>query len=863
MHGYNGDNLHMDAKNPIPANVGKGLNQQQKWLSLQANWAFRQVGTESWHKARVPGCNFTDLLRRQQIPDPFFRDNEKKVQWIEKESWEYKSTFFCSPSDLAYRGKRMIFDGLDTFARVYLNGSLILESNNMFVQHTVDPSHVLQAGDNTLHIVFASPINEVAERANAAGFIYPAGNDHSDHKRSVFCRKAPYHFGWDWGPRLVTSGIWRPIWLVFFEHTRVSRTSISTSKIEKGRATIISEWVIESLEKDALLLHLDIGNGAWTFQEEVVVDSGTSTFSFTHVIDQPQKWWPRGYGSPHLYLVKREVHSSWGQLKLPEQKLGIRTIKLIREPDEMGTSYFFEVNGVPVFCKGANYIPQDSFLDRVTPDRYRKMMQHAVDANMNMLRVWGGGVYEDDLFYDLADEAGIMIWQDFMFGCSMYPGDMEFLGTVREEAIYNINRLKHHAALALWCGNNEIAVGWDHWGWQKEYGYTEAHCAKMIQDYKSLFEELLPSIVSNFDPVHDYVSTSPLIDYGDVKQYGAGDVHYWGVWHEEEPFETFRTHIPRFMSEYGFQSFPTLPTLNRYATTEDWGLETAVMQVHQKHPRGNGIIRKYLLASFNEPVDFPSFLYVSQVLQAQGIRIAIEAHRAAKPFCMGTLYWQLNDCWPVASWSGMDYYGQWKALHYAVRKAYQETLLVVDIAGKEWIAHLISDQPDSYSVDVEVSLHHLDIGRLAKVNRVFNLTVDKNITFGLEALQKASSGQELSYCFLHYQVLHQGDILYQHHTFLVPVKSISLERPTLQQTYRWERDVLELVVESDVLVKNIYFWIEPGNGWFSDNFFDLFPGEQKTIEIKGLTSDTFDTHHVRWTSIYHACEQPHKNLNDL
>lgn len=818
--------------------------------SLTSNWSFRQVGTDKWYTATVPGCNFTDLLYHGLIPDPFYRDNEKRVQWIEGVDWEYKSCFTCTDQDLEWPDQILRFEGLDTFATVYLNGQIILETENMFRAYEVAVGQYLKVGDNDLLIRFDSPINKVAERADAAGFTYPAGNDHSDHKRSVFCRKAPYHFGWDWGPRLVTSGIWRPVYLVPVTGARIRYASLSTLDASGEKATIQSEWEVEAGQAEEVNLSLDIGDGRWFFEEKVFLRPGRNLFTFLYTLDHPQRWWPAGYGTPYLYKVQRRLAGALSLAEYKPQKLGIRTIKLVREPDAYGHSFYFRVNGMAVFSKGANYIPQDNFLNRVTPDHYRKMIQNAIAANMNMLRVWGGGIYEDDLFYEEADQAGLLIWQDFMFGCSMYPGDPDFLNNVQAEAIYNVKRLKHHACLALWCGNNEIAVGWKHWGWQEEYGYNQQQCDLLVRAYKALFENLLPEVVQANDPVHDYVPTSPLIDYSDLDHYQDGDVHYWGVWHEEKPFHTFLHHIPRFMSEYGFQSFPTLPTLNKYAIPEDWGLETAVMQVHQKHPRGNGIIRKYLLQSFVEPIDFPSFLYVSQVLQAQGIRMAIEAHRAAKPFCMGTLYWQLNDCWPVASWSGIDYYGEWKAMHYAVREAYRETILAVNIQPDHWTAHLISDYPIPRQLDVEVALHHLSVGRVAKVNRSFGLSAKENVAFDLKALYKAIDEGEWSSCYLSYQVSCRGEVLYTNHCFLVATKELDLMPPEVQINCTTEAAEVEISVKSNVLVKNMYLWVEGQPCWFSDNFFDLFPGEERTLFLRGVPPEHFTADQLSWTSIY-------------
>lgn len=826
-----------------------------KTYVLHDNWSFRQQGDELWRSALVPGSNFSDLLRHNLIPDPFDRDNEKRVQWVERENWSYRTTFHCSEEDLALPGQVLEFAGLDTFAEVYLNGVHILTADNMFRAWEVPVQGILIAGTNELQVEFESPLSKVAPWAAQKGFVYPAGNDHSEENLSVFCRKAPYHFGWDWGPRLVTSGIWRPVNLHLFAHTRLTHCALSTLEADEEEGIVESSWELEALHAGTVNLQLSLGEKQWMFSEEVTVQKGHNAFTFIHQLTGAERWWPAGEGDPILYTVERLIKDEAGTHTFPVEQFGLRTVQLIREADADGHSYYFRINGRPVFIKGANYIPQDNLLDRVGEQQYQKLFADTLAANMNMLRVWGGGIYEEDFFYELADQYGILVWQDFMFACTLYPGDEDFLASVRQEVIYNLKRLKKHPSLALWCGNNEIAVGRDYWGWPADYGYTEEQYASMREEYNRLFTELLPQLVEQYDPTLDYVSTSPLYDYSQLEHYKDGDVHYWGVWHEEEPFITYLDHVPRFMSEYGFQSFPTLPSVRRYAQPEDWSIDSPVMQLHQKHPRGNGIIKKYLLQEYREPVDFASFLYLSQVLQAKGIRMAIEAHRAAKPFCMGTLYWQLNDCWPVASWSGIDYYGRWKALHYAVRQAYQETIVAVRTEHAGWTAHIISDAFNGWEGVCLIQFCDLQGRELKRFEQAASVARDAVCHLSLSELEAAFRQKETPAGFLRIRLLNKENVIYDTTVFPDAIKDVSLPTPQLTWEIKNHPDGAALTLRSTTLIKDLYLWLEEQQGHFSDNFFDLLPGEARTVMISGASASAFSSETLAWTSVYQTYQK--------
>ncbi|MEQ8706235.1 MAG: glycoside hydrolase family 2 protein [Phaeodactylibacter sp.] len=802
----------------------------ERSLLLQ-NWAFRKAGDKEWLPAKVPGNNFSDLLRHGIIPDPFYRAHEADLQWIEKEDWEYKMVFEVEANRLSLQQQLLIFYGLDTYAEVFLNDQLLLEGYNMFLGYEVDVKTFLKAGPNELRIRFRSPIREVKAQAEAAGFTYPAGNDHAEEKLSVFTRKAPYHYGWDWGPRFVTSGVWRPVEWLSFDLARLKTANLVTKSLTAQGGIALAEVVVEAVVAGDYTLSLDIAQGRWQFERPIYLEAGENKITFEVELEVAAQWWPRTWGNPVLYDLDWQLKHAAVPVDQKSGRFGLCTIKLVREADKEGHSFYFEVNGQPIFAKGANYIPQDSFLDRPTEAHYRKVFEDMAAANMNMVRVWGGGIYEADLFYDLADEYGIMVWQDFMFACTMYPGDPGFIENVKEEALYNIHRLKGHPSLALWCGNNEIAVGWQYWGWQEEYGYNEENCRLMASDYERLFEAVLPELVFEHDATRDYLPSSPIYDYSDHENYSEGDVHYWGVWHEEAPFSTYKWAVPRFMSEYGFQSFPLLDSVKRYAEPEDWSIESPVMQLHQKHPRGNGIIRKYLLEHYRAPKDFESFLYLSQLLQAEGIRIAIEAHRKAKPFCMGTLYWQLNDCWPVASWSGIDYYGQWKALHYAVRQAFSPLLVVLETETEEWIATVVSDLPEEKHLRFIVGLYRLKGERLLLEEKRITVKPNGKISLELDYLKEAADSYDPAGLWLRLQLADGGAVAYDQTAYLVPARSLNLPQPKVRYTVEPSGAQLTVHLQSEVLVRGLHLSLEGVAGNFSDNFFDLCPGEPKTVQL--------------------------------
>lgn len=537
-------------------------------ISLNGNWEFKQMGQSHWLPAQVPGCVHLDLLRNKKIPDPFFRDNETKLFWISEKIWEYQKVFYLPSNWQIGQTKRIVFEGIDTYAGIYLNGEFLGQADNMFRSWEFKTNR-LKAGRNIIHIVFQSPVQVSDSLARNASIRRPCENNRH------YSRKAQYHFGWDWAPRLPTSGIWRSV----------------------------------------------------------------------YITNNEDRIYPSARYAP---------------------------VKLIQEKDSIGESFYFTVEGKPVFMRGANWIPGDVFLPRMTPARYRQLLIAAKQANINMLRVWGGGIYEEDIFYDLCDSLGIYVWQDFMFAGAMYPADSGFIQSIREEVSQNILRLRKHPCIVLWCGNNEIDEAWHNWGWQNQFQLSASDTAILWREYRQIFHELLPDLVNQFDPQRNYITTSPQIGWGRKESMTQGDSHYWGLWWGLQPIAVLKEKVPRFMSEYGMQAMPNWSSILKYSIPADWDTSSLVMKVHQKHPTGYSTLANYLQQENLQVKNFKEFIVATQEIQHRVIKTAVEAQINSKGRCMGSLFWQFNDCWPVCSWSVVDYYGGRKKGYYTMQNAYKQ-----------------------------------------------------------------------------------------------------------------------------------------------------------------------------------------------
>ncbi len=824
------------------------------------DWKFKACEEKEWLPAAVPGCVHTDLLQNGLIEHPFVATNEHDLQWIDKLDWEYE-TRFDVPSELfRMPAIELQFDGLDTYADVTVNGTAVLSCDNMFRRWSANVKGLVKEKDNVVHIRFRSPVQEDLPKIAKLGYNLPAANDQSElgglggDKISVFARKAPYHYGWDWGPRFVTSGIWREARIAGWQTCRITDLFVRQNRVTAELASLTVEAEIESLNEREGTIRLtaaasgdsaaqgDAETFAW--EQSVQLKRGANSVQLQVDIADPKLWWCRGFGDAHLYTFNAELRleGSADAAASRSVRTGLRSVRLVREKDEQGASFYFELNGVPVFAKGANHIPNDSFITDVTVDRYRHEIVSAAESNMNMLRVWGGGIYEQPAFYELCDEYGIMVWQDFMFACSMYPSDEAFLDSVRLEAVDNVKRLRNHPSIVLWCGNNEIDSAWAQydenggWGWKKNY--TAEQRETIWAGYERIFHDILPEVVQSYAPDIDYWPSSPLVSLtGDIKQHShpltkEGDIHYWGVWHAVEPFENYNVKVGRFMSEYGFQSFPEYDTVMTFATVDDLALDSKVMRAHQKNGDGNRLIKQYMDIYMNEPKDFPSFLYMSQVLQGEAMKMAIEAHRRNKPYCMGTLYWQMNDCWPVASWAGMDYYGKWKALQYVAKNSFADLLVSFERSEAGDISvHLVNDSLAPVSGTLTVSLYELN-GNLLR-SQEMPASVGENGAAAVarlsesEWLAEREPGSVVLYAEL---TLPDGGTCGQPYYF-VPDKELRLVPASITATEIEGSGGTAFRLETDTLAKAVWLTAER-EGLFSDNFFDLIPGLPKVVEFR-------------------------------
>lgn len=824
--------------------------------NIDKGWTFKQVRGNNWYPATVPGVVQTDLMDNKIIEDPFYRLNERAIQWVDKEDWEYKTTLNVTPDVFDKDHIELDFKGLDTYADVYLNDSCILKADNMFREWTVPVKGLLKKDGNELRIYFNSPIKVDMPKFDALRHPLEAGNDQSenggifDKKVSVFARKAGYHYGWDWGPRIVTSGIWRPVFLIGWNDARIDHIQYIQEKVTAKRADIKARiQVIADKDGEATLrIQADGIKNSWI--KKAMVKKGTNLIETDLVVDNPKLWWSNGLGEAHLYPFTASIEMAGKKADSQTTNLGIRSLRVVHEKDTEGHAFYFELNGVKVFAKGANYIPQDNFLPRVTPERYEKTILDAVNANMNMLRVWGGGIYENDIFYDLCDKYGIMVWQDFMFACSTYPMTPDLLENIRLEAIDNVIRLRNHPSIAIWCGNNEIHTAWFNWGWTPKYKKLGVY-DELRKEYKDVFDHILPDVVKEYDPTAFYWPSSPYGGNPDAKcETGKqiwnpdGDAHYWGVWHAKDSIANYNKIKARFFSEYGFQAFPEYQSVLKYAPEErDHSIYSDVMMAHQRGgSHANGLIEWYLLNEYRKPKDFPNFLYMGLLLQGDAIKTAIEAHRRMMPYNMGTLFWQHNDCWPVASWSSRDYYGRWKAQHYFAKKAFNDILISPINEDGILNVYIVSDRLKATKGLLDILV--MDVKGNVLFEKKSNVTAPANtskIQFSAP-LESVLGGKKPNEVVVNTRFTENGNgEIISNNYFLTRFKDIDFPQADIQMTSTPVGDGYDVTLESDVFARGVFLSIDGIDNFFSDNYFDLLPGEPITIHVTTkLDKATFD-----------------------
>ena len=639
-------------------------------VNLGGAWRMREADSQTWHSAHVPGSVYADLMADGTMPDPFWRENELDAFERMKKEYVYQRAFTVTEAQLAHAHVELVCEGLDTLAHVSLNGREIAFADNMHITWVWDVKEQLHAGENTLEIRFDSPILYCAKKAEEA-----PGWESSDATPGFrHLRKAHCMFGWDWGPRLPDAGIWRPIFLRTWDAARLENALMLQAH---------HDGVVDVTIRPEIA-----GESAWAAEitapdGEVIIIPETTAAEQVITIEHPQLWWPNGLGKQPLYRVT--VRLATGDTRT--WRIGLRTMTISREKDEWGEEFCHVVNGMKVFAMGADYIPEDNILARVTPERTRRLLEDCKAANFNAIRVWGGGYYPDDAFYDICDELGLLVWQDLMYACAFYDLTPDFERSIRVETHQNVARLRHHASLALICGNNEMEMFMagansaliNHRTW--EFVPTYPH---HITDYVKMFEYILPAIVKETAPQTYWWPASPSSggNFDAPNDENRGDNHYWDVWHGEKPFTEYRKFFFRYASEFGFQSFPCLKSVEQFTLPDDRNIFSRVMERHQRNQAANGKILSYLSQTFRYPNSFDDLLYASQLMQAEAIRYGVEHWRRNRGRCMGAIIWQLNDIWPVASWASIDYYGRWKALHYAAKRFFAPVMISAEEEGE-------------------------------------------------------------------------------------------------------------------------------------------------------------------------------------
>lgn len=785
-------------------------------LPLDADWQFFEKGGSDTLPATVPGSVHLDLLKNGKIEDPFFGTNENDCQWVEGKDWTYITTFALDSTVLGMEGIELDFNGLDTYAKVFLNDKLILKADNMFRSWNVNAKPYLRM-TNKLRVEFRSAVDEHRLQVDSA--FLPAPSDASEIPVSPYVRKAPYQFGWDWAPRLVGCGIWRPIELKAYNGPAIRQVHVKADSSGKVKLNI----ELYALKEEVIWLKMI----ADTIRDSlrIMVSPGQNSIRHSLQITDPALWWPVGHGDQKTYPLKVVVEGKTGRVE-SEKRFAFRTVELLQENDAIGREFTFKINGRKIYMKGANMVPLGMFPSQETPEKIEQLLDDVLAANMNMVRLWGGGLYGSDKFYELCDQKGIMVWQDFPFACSMYPGTEAFRKNVKQEIAENVKHLKDHPSLVIWCGNNEVDVAWNNWGWQEQYAINSTDSTRIVDDNIFLFDTLIPHTLREFDQRTPYISSSPQSNWGKPDNFNFGNMHYWGVWHGEERIDEFGQNVGRFMSEYGMQSYPNWRTIEGYTLPEDREFGSTVFEHHQKSYKGDRLIKEMVQDRYGKPKDAKALVHLSQILQAEAMSIAIDAHRLSHPHCMGSTYWQLNDVWPGPSWSTIDHSGEWKAAHYAVRDAFKPTVLLYEL-DKNSIRISINNElplkgeaqvvlkdfaPNGTQKEFPVSLDFSGTKQL--------LVLNLEETFGKKAFQNAPVSLEL----------------WQQNQRLDKSIIFTLEDKKRHDAPKIDLDVTQISGGFELILHSTAFvpWVmleadKPGR--FTNNYFHLLAGENVRVQF--------------------------------
>lgn len=801
-----------------------------KTLEIMKNWTMHPVGTDKHYKTEIPAMAMQILYENHEIPDPYVGENEWIVYEALKNDFEFSNVFEVSEDMLSADELVLRCEGLDTAAEIYVNETKVAFVNDMHRTYVFDVKDTVHAGENQIRIYFRSGIAYALEQHAKEPYYHTS--DTVDGFSLV--RKAHSTYGWDWGPKLPDVGIWRPIRLQAYDTARFQDIYIRQFH-EDGHVQLKIETEIARLKPEDVTLEIVLTEPQGNCVKKIY-DSIGEKVSAEITVENPQLWWCNGFGSQPLYEITCILKKEEEVLEESVKRIGLRTLTVRREKDQWGESFEFCVNGVSVFAMGANYIPEDCFYTRCSRERSEALIRQCVRANYNSIRVWGGGYFCDDYFYDLCDEYGLIVWQDLLFACGVYRLHEDFVENVVQETIDNVKRLRHHASIALWCGNNELEWGWS--GWDMGFGNRVQDKA----DYIKLFEWILPQTVKKMDPDRFYWLASPSSggSFDDPNDQNRGDVHYWEVWHRLKHFTEYRKYYFRFCSEFGFQSFPSEKTINTFAAESDKNIFSPVMENHQKNGGANGLILYYLSANFKYPSDFGTLLYVSQILQAEAIRYGVEHWRSNRGRCMGALYWQVNDCWPVASWSSLDYYNRWKPLHYYAKKFYAPVLLSA-LEEKGQIRFVVSNET-MQEVNAEIIWRLRDHqGNIVEEQRKHSLVPALTaVECGEADYASISSDRWKSRKFyVEYTLCIGGQEISQGTVLFTRPKHFEFQDPQIHWSVEETEKEFLLTAETANYAKYIFLDSEDFDFVADDNCFDLSKGTKKTIRIakEDITKD--------------------------
>lgn len=774
---------------------------------------------------QIPGTVLSGLLAAGKIKDPFYRTNEDATRALFWKDYVFTRTFDVDEELLAQQHIVLVCEGLDTLAEISINGTFLAKTDNMHRTWKFQAKKLLHPGKNEIQIVFRSVLRFIEDypyEAHKKINYIPCGS----MKGNQLLRKAHSMFGWDWGPQTIDAGIFRDIYLQGYSHARIEDIHIHQQHA-KNVSVQTSITLSESVPGQKLCVELSEDGADKPLQTKLCKTNADGVAAVDFVIENPKLWWPNDYGDQPLYIVRTTLLDEDGtSLESITRRIGLRTLTISQEKDEWGNEFAFCVNGVKIFTRGGNYIPDDCLYTRITEKKLDYILESCRRAHFNCVRVWGGGYYPSDAFYDLCDEKGLIVWQDLMYACNVYDVTDAFAENCRQETYDNVRRLRHHASLGLWCGNNEIESAWDHWGdFQKETPYLRA-------DYIRLFEEVLPKAVQEADGETFYWHSSPSSGgcFDNPDDANRGDTHYWDVWHGQKPFTDYRKYFFRFCSEFGFQSFPCAKTVNSFTLEDDRNIFSRVMESHQKNDAANGKMLYYLSENLRYPKDLTHLLYASQVLQGMAIKYGVDHWRRNRGRCMGTLYWQINDDWPAPSWSSIDYFGRWKALHYMAQKFYAPHAVSMTLEDHRCHVYFSNESFETTEYSLTLSIRDLS-------GNVLETYETKGNSPAFSAIETAvvdicSWEDQKDDVFLE-AVIHTKDqkVLNDVET-LVPYKYLNLKNPVISTEAEETNDAFILHISSDCFAPFVALDFDDADVIFSDNFFHLTDKTVQDIIVK-------------------------------